>query len=153
MRHILPKLELALATHDFHRTKEGRAGCLCRLILKRQTINMNRAIAVVEVDSLPCDPTPLLKKIKKEVAMRCGFFPLFYGIGTQLILVVDGATPAKIDTLRYVDKFDNQWSIIQSVFIVHPDSGLVAEGRTWGQVLTGKYQDIIHETLSLRNEN
>jgi hypothetical protein len=153
MNDLLPKLESALAPHAFLRAKDGRAGCLCRAILKRQTINTNRAVAVVDIDSLPNDPKPLLKKIKKEVAMRCGFFPLFYGIGTQLVLVVSGAKPAEVDVLRYVDKIDNQWSIIQSVFIVHGDSGLVAEGRTWGQVVTGKYQDIIHATLSSHNES
>ena len=118
------------------------------MILKRQTLIMNRAVAIVDVDSLPSDPAPLLNKIKKEVAMRCGFFPFFYGIGTQLILVVGGVKPGEVDTLRYVDQFDNQWSVVQSVFIVYRDSGLVAEGRTWGQVVTGKYQDIIRATLS-----
>ena len=82
------------------------------------------------------------------MAFRCGFFPLFYGIGTQLVLIVSGPTPTKIDPGSYVDKYDNQWSIIQSVFIVHPEVGLVATARTWGQRISGKYQDAIEAMLT-----
>jgi len=148
MNDLVPRLEEVLAPHGFRRIKEGGRGNLCRVILKRQTLNMNRAVAVVDVDALPDKPLSLLKQIKKEVAFRCGFFPFFYGIGTQLVLVVSAATPEKIGPEGYVDRYDNQWSIIQSVFIVRPEAGLVATARTWGQHISGKYQDAIEAILS-----
>ncbi len=148
MTDPVPQLEEALKAHGFCRVKEGRRGRLCRAILKLQTLNLNRAVAVVDIDALPEDPVPLIKRIKKEVAYRSGFFPFFYGIGTQLVLVVSGPIPEKIDPERYVDKYDNQWSIIQSVFVVRSDSTLAATARTWGQRISGKYQDVIEAVLS-----
>ena len=147
MTDPVPQLEEALTAYGFRRVKEGGRGCLCRAILKLQTLNLNRAVAVVDIDALPDDPVPLIERIKKEVAYRSGFFPFFYGIGTQLVLVVSGATPEKIGPERYVDKYDNQWSIIQSVFVIRSDSGLVATARTWGQRISGKYQDAIEAVL------
>lgn len=47
-----------------------------------------------------------------------------------------------------VDRYDNHWSIIQSVFIVQAGVGLVATARTWGQYVTGKYQDVIEAVLA-----
>lgn len=105
-------------------------------------------MAVVHLDSLPDDLAPLLKKAKKEAAFRCGFFPFFYGLGTQLVLIVAGSISQKPEVLRYVDKIDNQWSIIQSIFVVQSESGLVDSARTWGQVFTGKYQDAILAALA-----
>lgn len=153
MKDFVPRLESALAPHGFRRIKEDQSGGLCRAILKRQTINMNRAVAVVDIDAFPSDPAPLLKKLKKEVAYRCGFVPFFYGIGTQLVLVVSGPIPAKIEADRFVDRYDNQWSIIQSVFFIRRGIGLVATARTWGQRITGKYQDAIEASLTEGNEN
>lgn len=116
--------------------------------MKRQTINANRAVAVVEIDTLPADPGPFLKRIKRAVAFRCGFFPFFYGIGTQLVLVISGPTHPSEEVARMVDRYDNHWSIIQSVFIVQAGVGLVATARTWGQYVTGKYQDVIEAVLA-----
>jgi len=147
MRDPIRQLESALIPMGFQRIKDGNAGCICSTIWKRQTLNMNRAVAVVRLDTLPDDLTPLLMKVKKEAAFRCGYFPFFYGLGTQLVLIVNGLISQKPDVEHYVDKIDNQWSIIQSIFVVHLDLGLVAGARTWGQVFTGKYQKAILTAL------
>jgi hypothetical protein len=148
MKDPLLQLESALAPMGFRRVKEGGADSVCSTIWKRQTLNMNRAVAVVHLDALPDDLAPSLKKVKKEAAFRCGFFPFFYGIGTQLVLIIDGAISQKLDVLRCVDKFDNQWSIIQSIFVVQSGTGLIESGKTWGQVFTGKFQDAILAALA-----
>ena len=83
MKDPLLQLESALEPMGFRRIKEGGAGSVCSTIWKRQTLNMNRAVAVVHLDALPDDLAPLLKQVKKEAAFRCGFFPFFYGLGTQ----------------------------------------------------------------------
>jgi len=147
VKEPLPDIESALAPHGFHAVKEGGNRCICNAILKRQTINTNRAVAFVRLDTLPDDLSGLLKTVRKEVAFRCGFFPVLYGIGTQLILIVSGSVPAKVELDRYVDRIDNQWSIIQSIFLIHQDSGLIATARTWAQFVTGQYQDMITSVL------
>ncbi|HUJ08695.1 MAG TPA: hypothetical protein VL171_01595 [Verrucomicrobiae bacterium] len=147
MKDPLLQIEPALAPYGFRRVRDGDRGCLCNAILKRQTFNTNRAVAFVWVDTFPDDLVPVLKRVKKEVAFRCGFFPFLYGIGTQLILVVASSVPEKVELDRYVDKFDNQWSIIQGLYLLQADSGLVASARTWGQLVTGKYEDVILAAL------
>ncbi len=140
------QLSIALAPHGF-RLLRHRRDAICAAIWKRQTINSNRAVALVEVSSLPTDPSPLLKAIKKEAAFRCRFFPFFYGLGTQVVLWVTGEQPTETKLQPYVDKFDNQWSIIQSIFLIHDNVGLISSARTWGQLLTSKYQDAIAAAL------
>ena len=108
---------------------------------------MNRAVAVVDVQELPNDLSALIKSVRKEAAFRCGFVPFFWGLGTQLVIVVTGARPEKPELVQYLDKVDNQWSIIQSIFVVHVDSGLVSMARTWGQIFTRRFQDAIAEAL------
>jgi hypothetical protein len=153
MKDLVPRLEDALVPHGFRRVKQDVVGGLCRVLLKRQTLNINRAVAVIYVDALPNDLQPLLRKIKKETAFRCGFFPLFYGIGTQLVLVTSSEDSSGIDPVRFIDKYDNQWSIIQSVFIVRTGVGLVATARTWGQHISAKYQDAIESVVTQQNES
>jgi hypothetical protein len=105
----------------------------------------------VEVDLLPDDLAPLLNAMRREVALRCGFFPFFYGLATQLVLFVTGHPPNGKDLGGYIDKFDNQWSIIQSIFVVHHELGLVSAARTWGQSISAKYQDAIAAAFNQPN--
>ncbi|MBL4845600.1 MAG: hypothetical protein JKY65_08750 [Planctomycetes bacterium] len=55
------------------------------------------------------------------------------------------------DLSKGVDRFDNQWGIIQSVFCFDLETGERWQGRTWGQVVTGRFQDAIWETLKRLN--
>lgn len=50
-----------------------------------------------------------------------------------------------------VDRLDNQWGIIQSVFVFDLETGERWQARTWGQVVTGRFQDAIWETLKRLN--
>lgn len=50
-----------------------------------------------------------------------------------------------------VDRFNNQWAIIQSVFVFDRGTGERWEARTWGQVVSGRFQDAIWETLKRLN--
>ena len=150
MNDLAQKLEAALTPHGFW-LLERKKGSICSAIWKRQTIDTNRAVALVKISSVPVDLSSLLKEVKKEAAFRCGFFPFFYGLGTQVVFLVTGAQPEEEELGDYVDKIDNQWSIIQSIFVVHVDVGLVSSARTWGQLITGKYQDSIAAVLRRPN--
>jgi len=118
------------------------------LLLKRQTWNTNRAVALVSSPSTPEPLGPFLKVLRRRVAFRCGFFPVLYGVGVQVVLLAPGFRKAGVDPAGYVASIDNQWAIIQSLFLVDTVENSYASARSWGQVVTGKYQDAIAEVLS-----
>jgi len=78
---------------------------------------------------------------------RCKFVPLLWGLGLQVVVVSPGVASGGIDPAQHVARVDNQWAIIQSIFLVDPDAGNFRSARTWGQFITGKYQDAIEEVL------
>ena len=118
------------------------------LLLKRQTLNTNRAIAVVCLDEVPPDFGSYLHQLRREVAFCCGFFPFFWGIGIQVVAIAPKIAQSNIDPDRYVAQIDNQWAIVQSVFLVDPEVPCFWWARSWGQFLTGKYQDAIAAVLA-----
>jgi hypothetical protein len=120
----------------------------CVYLAKRQTLNTNRAICVIQLDTLPDDMESFLKRIRKKVAFQVGFFPYFWGLGLQVVLVSPGATRLTAHISNFVAKIDNQWAIIQSVFFVDPIKAEFISARTWGQIVTGKFQDEITRQLS-----
>jgi hypothetical protein len=67
-----------------------------------------------------------------------------------VVLICPGITSIDEPLSNFVAKVDNQWAIIQSVFFVDPDRSEFIEQRTWGQFLTGKYQDEISSQLQYR---
>ncbi|MDH5180170.1 MAG: hypothetical protein OEZ39_16045 [Gammaproteobacteria bacterium] len=121
----------------------------CVYLAKRQTLNTNRAVCVVQLDQMPADLKVYLKSVRSRVAFKVGFFPIFWGLGLQVVLVCPGITSTTESVLEYVAKFDNQWAIIQSVFFVDPDKWEFKAGRSWGQFLTGKYQEEIFRQLQV----
>ena len=47
----------------------------------------------------------------------------------------------------YVDKVDNQRVVLQSIHVIDSYNKENKSVRTWGQWLTGKYQDLIEKTI------
>lgn len=125
----------------------------CVLLLKKQTLNINRAIAVVKFSEVPQDLDNYLKVLRKNVAFKVGFFPLFYGVGIQVIIIANCIDLENINTINLVSKVDNQWSIVQSVFMLDTTRKLFNATRTWGQIVTGKYQNKIGEVIESEYAN
>ena len=117
------------------------------LLLKRQTWNTNRAIVVAALPEVPSDFASYLRGLRRWVAFRCGFFPFFWGIGIQVILVVPGLARSSLDPTKHAARMDNQWAIVQSVFLVDPSAQIYRSARTWGQFVTGKSHDAIAGVL------
>jgi hypothetical protein len=145
---LLQELASDLAAHGFREVAVPSDVSEIRLVLKRQTWNTNRAIAVAFFDTAPADLGRTVRRLRTSVAMRCRFFPFFYGIGIQLVIVANGITLPRINPEAYVASIDNQWAIVQSVFLLDPTLGEYRSGRTWGQVITGKFQDAIEAVVS-----
>ena len=138
---FLAQLNNALEAFGFRRVEHGNSD----LLLKRQTLNMNRAAVVVSVPEAPQNFAAFEEAVRRDVAKRCRYVPFFWGIGVQLIVVAPGILA--VDPSQHVAKVDNQWAITQSVFLVDPQRGEYRSARTWGQIFTGKYQDAIESVL------
>ena len=78
---------------------------------------------------------------------------MLWGLGLQVVILCPNITNVKLSPKDYVAKIDNQWAIVQSVFFVDPEKGEFIEGRTWGQYITGKFQDSISKELQVNYAN
>ena len=145
---LIPDLVAALAMHGFRKVPETNGIADVTLLLKRQTWNTNRAVVVVSPAQPPTEIATYLRELRRRIAFRCGFFPFIWGIGIQVVIVAPGIVQSGIDPSRYVARVDNQWAIIQSIFLADHSSQTFRSGRTWGQMLTGKFQDTISRVLS-----
>ena len=148
MDAVLGELVTALEIHGFRQVPRASESVPdAQALLRRQTLLTNRAVVVVAPASTPRDFAGYLKQVRRRAAFRCKFVPLLWGLGLQVVVVSPGIVAAEIDPAQHVSRVDNQWAIIQSVFLVDPDAGNFRSGRTCCQVITGKYQDTIEGVL------
>lgn len=138
---FLSPLAAALGAHRFRRVDDPNSD----LLLKRQTFNTNRAVVVVSPSSVPADFRTYMNAVSRGVASRCGYIPFLWGIGIQFVAVAPGITV--IDPAHHVSLVDNQWAIVQSIFLIDPERGEYRSARTWGQFITGKFQDAVERVL------
>jgi hypothetical protein len=122
------------------------------LLLKKQTWNINRAVAVVVIDRIPSQFDQYLFTLRKQIAWRCGFIPFFFGIGIQIIVVAPDIAKAGLNPSDFVARFDNQWAIVQSLFLVDCLACSATASRSPSQFITGKFQDTIATVLSRHYE-
>ena len=144
----IEQVQLSLAEHGFkavHGYEEKIPECVC--LLKRQTLSTNRAVCIVQLSEIPNDIKSYISSLRTRVAFKVGFFPLFWGLGLQVVILCPNITNGSFSPRDYVAKIDNQWAIVQSIFFVDPKKCEFVEGRTWGQFLTGKFQDTISKEL------
>lgn len=146
---VLEELVRSLALHGFREVaRPSEFVPDAQVLLRRQTLNTNRAVVVVAPASVPQDLASYVKQVRRRAAFRCKFLPLLWGIGLQVVIVSPGIAAVDIDPARYVSKIDNQWAIVQSIFLVDPVAGSFRSARTWGQIFSGEYQDAIEEIVA-----
>jgi hypothetical protein len=144
MHHgLTPSLIAALSAHNFRQVEAPTAD----LLMKRQNFNTNRAVVVVSASSVPPDFGAYVRQIRDDAARRCRYIPVLWPIGIQLVVVVPGITTSGIDPKNYIALVDNQTALLQSVFFVDPERREYRAARTWGQFITGKFQDAIEGVL------
>lgn len=139
---------LSLSEHGFKPVqgyKEKILECIC--LLKRQTFNTNRAVCVVQLSQAPDDINFYISNLRNRVAFKVGFIPLLWSLGLQIVIICPEITSSNLMPIDYVAKVSNQWAIVQSAFFVDPKTNEFMEGRTWGQIVTGKFQDAISKEL------
>jgi hypothetical protein len=150
---LVQALEEQLAPLRFKRLERpvdgGAVGVDVEAVWRRRTFNTNRAVALIRPRDHSTHPGEIAQAIKIPVGKQIGYFPFLYGLGLQVIAI--GGAPVTADDLAsYTDKIDNQRSIVQSIFAVHESRECFVSARTWGQFLSGKFQDAIEQALSER---
>ena len=109
----------------------------------RKTWNTNRAVVHLCAPPGEGDLGQLVQGIKIPMGKTLGYFPFFYGLGLQVVLSGEAILDRAAHLARSVDAIDNQRCIVQSLFVVDLAQGRYRQARTWGQVVTGKFQDAI----------
>ena len=141
-------LEAKLAPHGF-KTVEAEGSLAARGVRKlwhRKTWNTNRGVVHADPGKV------LLGEFVERMRYEAGPFlgsSCWSQLGLQVVLAIDAArvpTPEQLTTC--VDAVNTQGILIQSVFAVDPSSGEWSQARTWGQFVTGKYQDAIAEGIA-----
>jgi hypothetical protein len=122
----------------------------------RKTWNTNRGVVLLRLPR-GAHPGRLSQQLKIRLGKAIGYFPFFYGLGLQLVWAGTGIATIDPDLSRFVDRFDNQRAIVQSLFVIDLDRHTVQRARTWVQVVTGKFQDAtergIRDAIGLEAED
>ena len=141
-------LEKKLAPHGFEPVAPD-APLVARGIRKlfhRKTWNTNRGVVLVEPGATR------LRDVVESSRFEVGAFlgsSWWSQLGLQLVLTFADAPrlPTQEELEEHVDKVNTQGILVQSVFAVDVMTGEWAQGRTWGQMITGKFQDAIQASI------
>ncbi len=113
-------------------------------LYRRKTWNTNRGVVLAS----PAPAADLRTYVETMRASAGGFLGSSWWnqLGLQVVLQLDGLPPQPmLDTL--VDKINTQGILVQSVFAIDRSSRASTSARTWGQVITGRFQDGIEAAI------
>lgn len=109
----------------------------------RKTWNTRRGVLLVRLEGAPALPA-VVEALRAEGERLLGS-SWWSQLGLQLVLDVDAVPP---EMTGLVDAVNTQGVLVQSVFAVDLATGAMRETRTWGQVITGRFQDAIAAVLA-----
>jgi hypothetical protein len=117
-------LEEAVVRHSFKRLEIESADHSLPVIAawKRKTLSMNRAVALVSLGNLSVHPGEFAKAIKKPVGKCIGYFPFFYELGLQLVLIGRGVLDKSSGLEQFLDSRSRSVTL-QSIHLVDPAAG------------------------------
>jgi len=151
MNHLIDSLGSGLATHKFevHETP-GMDDLDVVRFWRRNTLNTNRAVAMVRLPEGTVDLPGYTHALKWKLMRQTKWFPFLYGLGLQLVVVgeeLEDRFFLETHLKPCVDKIDNQFVIVQSIFAVDLHRETAGAAATWGQVFTGKFQRTIARSI------
>jgi hypothetical protein len=136
-----------LAAHKFRGHWRRRMPSLgCAAFWRLCTWNVNRAVALLKRPEGPFHVGDHCQKMKWRLLWLTRFIPLLYEVGLQMVLCGNGLEALLGDPQSLqedVDGYSNQFVVLQSIFVVDTQTKRYASARTWGQLVSGKYQDAI----------
>jgi hypothetical protein len=136
-RSTLDVLEEHLAPHGFVRVGSD--------YLHRKTWNTNRGVALSRVEA-DFDLRRQVGQMRKRAAAPLGH-SWWAQLGLQLVLEQNGPPTSEDVLQRFVDGYNHQGVLVQSIFVLDATTGQWRQARTWGQFITAKYQDAIAAAL------
>jgi hypothetical protein len=141
-------LDLTLGPLGFKRRAAQPGGLPLVAAWTRKTWNTNRGVALVErARFAAADLRALVGQLKAPVGTQLGYFPFFYGLGLQLVVVGRGPVEELAVLQGLVDTVDSQTVVLQSLHVVDLDARVARSARTWGQVITGRFIDAVEAAL------
>jgi hypothetical protein len=112
-------LHEAIAAHSFKRVEIQQAESVPIIAAwKRNTLNMNRGIALVRFSSQNVHPGEFAKAIKKPVGKIIGYIPVLHELGLQLILVGQDVLDKSTELDHFLDSKNTQTVILQSIHLI-----------------------------------
>jgi hypothetical protein len=72
-----------------------------------------------------------------------GYVTIFYPLGLQIVLTGNSIMNKTDNLEKFIDKFDNQRVVLQSIHVVDLASMKYVSVHTWGQSTTGRFQGAI----------
>jgi hypothetical protein len=141
------QLEATLSPHRFAAV-EPSVELVSRGVTRlwhRKTWNTNRGVV------LASPGTAVLGAYVDRLRHEAGGFlgsSWWSQLGLQVVLELAGDLPSRHALDRCVDKVNTQGILVQSVFAVDAVALRSAEARTWGQLVTGKFQDAIADAIA-----
>lgn len=147
---LTERLERALSVHGFEPKDIGPIveGVEIAGAWVRKTWNTNRAVVHLRAPPGQDHLGKIAQQIKIPLGKALGYFPFFYGMGLQVVWSGEAILDRAAQLDGCVDAFDNQRCIVQSLFAVDLSLGRYRQARTWGQAITGKFQDAIASCLN-----
>jgi hypothetical protein len=139
-------LTLRLAPHGFRTVEpdEGGRSIGITLALHRKTWNTNRGVLLVAIPALAPSTIGAQVQVLRSEGERLLGSSWWSQLGLQLVFEVESsALPSAGHLSSLVDAVNTQGVLVQSIFAIHGPSGARVEARTWGQMITGKFQDAI----------
>lgn len=141
-------LQQKLASYNFKKISINVADVADAIIWRRQTWNTNRAVLMIQYDKKAGSGKDYINKLKKLAGRFVRYIFFFYPLGLQVIIYGDEIIDNFCDLEGLVDKLDTQTVLLQSIFIVDLKKNESKHTRTWGQYISGKFQDAIAESIS-----
>jgi hypothetical protein len=157
MNDLIGHIERTLAPFNFVRMGQETIvpalpdGVETRALWKRKTFNTNRGVVLIEYNEGVPELLDIVWDLVKPIGRTIRFIPFLYPLGLQVVAAGKGmGTVGQVrpeEVKKVLSKIDNQRVLLQSIHLVDLTTMSSASARTWGQAITGKFQDAIEEGI------
>jgi hypothetical protein len=113
----------------------------------RKTWNTNRAVFLARLEEGDTQDMRSRVEVLRRESGRVFGSSWWSQLGLQIVFAVVGPPPAESVLKELVAAFNTQGILIQSLFAVDLGTLATTSARTWGQVITGPFQDAIAEAI------
>lgn len=155
---LIKCIENNIKTHNFKKHKINNLfNFKDVVILRRRTHFTNRAIAIIELSDENKKNIKNLgqfsQRIKKKLGKEIGYKFIFYALGLQVVFYGHDVMELSEKLANYTDKTNNQYVVLQSIHVIDNRNNTSKSVRTWGQYITGEYQNIIEKSIEEYKNN